>query len=94
MKTYIHFFLLKLTAELLGFEGYISPYSTASGQEILKGVNYASAAAGIREETGQQLVPFILSLLNYMSHYLNSKFSNHMIIKFYNYAFVSTDFVG
>ncbi|KAK1554221.1 hypothetical protein Q3G72_009476 [Acer saccharum] len=41
--------------ELLGFDDYISPYSTASGQDILRGVNYASAAAGIREETGQQL---------------------------------------
>ncbi|KDP21169.1 hypothetical protein JCGZ_21640 [Jatropha curcas] len=42
-------------AESLGFNGYISPYSTARGQDILRGVNYASAAAGIREETGQQL---------------------------------------
>ncbi|KAJ4703735.1 GDSL esterase/lipase [Melia azedarach] len=42
-------------AELLGFDGYIPPYSTARGQDILRGVNYASAAAGIREETGQQL---------------------------------------
>ncbi|KAF7840384.1 GDSL esterase/lipase [Senna tora] len=42
-------------AELLGFDNYIPPYSTVSGQEILTGVNYASAAAGIREETGQQL---------------------------------------
>ena len=45
-----------LSAELLGFEGPIPPYAEVSGQEILKGVNYASAAAGIREETGQQLV--------------------------------------
>ncbi|KAK8642028.1 hypothetical protein V6N13_011390 [Hibiscus sabdariffa] len=42
-------------AQLLGFDNYIPPYSTASGQQILGGVNYASAAAGIREETGQQL---------------------------------------
>ncbi|XP_061356076.1 GDSL esterase/lipase At1g29670-like [Gastrolobium bilobum] len=42
-------------AELLGFNGYISPYATARGRDILRGVNYASAAAGIREETGQQL---------------------------------------
>ncbi|GAB4827114.1 hypothetical protein Ancab_034001 [Ancistrocladus abbreviatus] len=42
-------------AELLGFDDYIAPYTTASGQDILRGVNYASAAAGIREETGQQL---------------------------------------
>lgn len=44
------------TAQLLGFDDYIPPYSTASGEAVLKGVNYASAAAGIREETGQQLV--------------------------------------
>ncbi|KAG6696108.1 hypothetical protein I3842_09G131100 [Carya illinoinensis] len=42
-------------AELLGFDDYIPPYVSARGQEILGGVNYASAAAGIREETGQQL---------------------------------------
>ncbi|KAL8511753.1 hypothetical protein ACS0TY_018262 [Phlomoides rotata] len=42
-------------AELLGFDDYIPPYAAARGQEILKGVNYASAAAGIRSETGQQL---------------------------------------
>ncbi|XP_030971528.1 GDSL esterase/lipase At5g45670-like [Quercus lobata] len=42
-------------AQLLGFDDYIPPYVSASGQDILKGVNYASAAAGIREETGQQL---------------------------------------
>ncbi|KAE8699349.1 GDSL esterase/lipase [Hibiscus syriacus] len=42
-------------AQLLGFDNYIPPYSMASGRQILGGVNYASAAAGIREETGQQL---------------------------------------
>nr|GLL30311.1 GDSL esterase/lipase At5g45670-like [Ipomoea trifida] len=42
-------------AELLGFDDYIPPYAAARGQEILRGVNFASAAAGIREETGQQL---------------------------------------
>lgn len=41
--------------ELLGFDEYIPPYSTAKGKEILKGVNYASGAAGIRCETGQHL---------------------------------------
>lgn len=44
------------TAELLGFDDYIPPFVSARGQDILKGVNYASAAAGIREETGRQLV--------------------------------------
>uniref|UniRef100_A0A5B7AP81 GDSL esterase/lipase n=2 Tax=Davidia involucrata TaxID=16924 RepID=A0A5B7AP81_DAVIN len=42
-------------AEQLGFDDYIPPYATARGQDILGGVNYASAAAGIRAETGQQL---------------------------------------
>ncbi|KAH8511654.1 hypothetical protein H0E87_008997 [Populus deltoides] len=42
-------------AEQLGFRNYIPPYATARGRAILGGVNYASAAAGIRDETGQQL---------------------------------------
>ncbi|KAJ0641658.1 putative triacylglycerol lipase [Helianthus annuus] len=42
-------------AELLGFDDYIPPYANARGRAILNGVNYASAAAGIRDETGQQL---------------------------------------
>lgn len=43
-------------ANLLGFDDFVPPYATASGNAVLKGVNYASAAAGIRAETGQQLV--------------------------------------
>nr|POE93922.1 gdsl esterase/lipase [Quercus suber] len=57
-------------AELLGFDDYIPPYVSASGQDILKGVNYASAAAGIREETGQQLggrISFSGQVKNYQS---------------------------
>ncbi|XP_058101000.1 GDSL esterase/lipase At1g29670-like [Magnolia sinica] len=41
--------------QLLGFDNFIPPYSNASGRQLLTGVNYASAAAGIRDETGQQL---------------------------------------
>ncbi|XP_057797662.1 GDSL esterase/lipase At5g45670-like [Salvia miltiorrhiza] len=44
-----------VVAELLGFDDYIPPYAAARGQQILRGVNYASAAAGIRSETGRQL---------------------------------------
>ncbi|KAI4372033.1 hypothetical protein MLD38_010320 [Melastoma candidum] len=57
-------------AELLGFEDYIQPYSTASGDGIMRGVNYASAAAGIREETGRQLgarIPFGMQVQNYQN---------------------------
>nr|GFB35984.1 GDSL esterase/lipase At1g29670-like [Tanacetum cinerariifolium] len=42
-------------AEHLGFDDYIQSYANASNRDILRGVNYASAAAGIRDETGQQL---------------------------------------
>uniref|UniRef100_A0A803QF26 Reverse transcriptase domain-containing protein n=1 Tax=Cannabis sativa TaxID=3483 RepID=A0A803QF26_CANSA len=41
--------------QLLGFEKFIPPFSSASGDMILKGVNYASGAAGIRQESGQHL---------------------------------------
>jgi phospholipase/lecithinase/hemolysin len=43
-----------IIAELLGFDTYMPAFATANGEEILKGVNYASGAAGIRKETGQQ----------------------------------------
>lgn len=43
-------------AKLLGFDDFVPPFSGASSQQLLRGANFASAAAGIREETGQQLV--------------------------------------
>ncbi|KAL9232220.1 hypothetical protein vseg_007353 [Gypsophila vaccaria] len=46
---------IDVISELLGFDDYIPPYSQVNGQQILGGVNYASAAAGIRDETGEQL---------------------------------------
>ncbi|BAT73573.1 hypothetical protein LR48_Vigan01g038900 [Vigna angularis] len=57
-------------AELLGFDDLIPSYAEVSGDDILKGVNYASAAAGIREETGQQLgarISFSGQVQNYQS---------------------------
>ncbi|XP_074308001.1 GDSL esterase/lipase At5g45670-like [Silene latifolia] len=58
-------------AELLGFEEYIPPYSTAKLNEIVKGVNYASGAAGIRSETGQHLGDRI-SLDRQLANHLNT----------------------
>ena len=42
-------------AELLGLP-LIPPYSQASGYQLLHGVNYASAAAGILDITGRNFV--------------------------------------
>ncbi|KAJ8761959.1 hypothetical protein K2173_006561 [Erythroxylum novogranatense] len=42
-----------IIGELLGFDSFIPPYLSASGSQILKGVNYASGSAGIRSETGK-----------------------------------------
>jgi hypothetical protein len=42
-----------ITAQNLGFNESIPPFATATGEEILKGVNYASGSAGIRIETGK-----------------------------------------
>ena len=50
---YTYFFC---AAKLLGFENFIPPFATARGRDILKGVNYGSGGAGIRDETGQMLV--------------------------------------
>ncbi|GJT08153.1 GDSL esterase/lipase-like protein [Tanacetum coccineum] len=47
--------LASLEAQLLGFEKSIPPYATASPEESVLGVNYASGSAGIRDETGQHM---------------------------------------
>ncbi|KAK2994581.1 hypothetical protein RJ640_012748 [Escallonia rubra] len=57
-----------ILGELLGFDNFIPPFATARGQDILRGVNYASGAAGIRAETGQQLggrISLDIQLLNH-----------------------------
>ncbi|XP_030512797.1 GDSL esterase/lipase At4g18970-like [Rhodamnia argentea] len=59
-----------IIAELLGFDEYIPPFATAKGGDILRGVNYASGGAGIRDETGRQLGDRIS---------LNHQLQNHMV---------------
>ncbi|XP_008803727.1 GDSL esterase/lipase At5g45670-like [Phoenix dactylifera] len=57
-------------AQLLGFDHPIPPYAATTGQALLAGANFASAAAGIREETGQQLggrISFSGQLQNYQA---------------------------
>ncbi|XP_050367382.1 GDSL esterase/lipase At1g29670-like [Argentina anserina] len=44
-----------ILSQLLGFNNFIPPFALLNSSDILKGVNYASGAAGIREETGSQL---------------------------------------
>ncbi|TYJ20861.1 hypothetical protein E1A91_A08G025600v1 [Gossypium mustelinum] len=42
-------------AEYLGFTRSMPPFAESKGENILNGVNYASGAAGIRDETGKDL---------------------------------------
>ncbi|VFR02831.1 unnamed protein product [Cuscuta campestris] len=44
-----------ILAQLLGFESYIPPLARVRGWDLVRGVNYASGAAGIRDETGNNL---------------------------------------
>ncbi|CAN6475596.1 unnamed protein product [Victoria cruziana] len=44
-----------ILAQLLGFRRFIPAYATARARDLLIGANYASGAAGIREETGRNL---------------------------------------
>lgn len=54
---YSPLFLSKIfAAQLLGFRYYIPPYARTRGRALLMGVNYASGASGIRNETGNNLV--------------------------------------
>ncbi|GKB47930.1 gag/pol polyprotein, partial [Tanacetum coccineum] len=40
-------------AKDLGFKDFIPPYATVKRQDVLKGVNYASAVSGILDESGE-----------------------------------------
>ncbi|KAM5587821.1 hypothetical protein ABKV19_006327 [Rosa sericea] len=46
---------IDILSQLLGFDNYIPPFALLNSSDILKGLNYASGAAGIREESGRQL---------------------------------------
>ncbi|ESW19963.1 hypothetical protein PHAVU_006G169500 [Phaseolus vulgaris] len=43
---------IDIITQLLGFDNFIPPFANTSGSDILRGVNYASGGAGIRNETG------------------------------------------
>ncbi|XP_058749185.1 GDSL esterase/lipase At1g29670-like [Vicia villosa] len=45
---------IDIIGQLLGFGKFIPPFANTTGFDILKGVNYASASAGIRNETGKR----------------------------------------
>ncbi|RXH71548.1 hypothetical protein DVH24_018903 [Malus domestica] len=45
--------LVDVIGQSFGFSHYIPPFATAIGSKILNSVNYASGAAGIREESGR-----------------------------------------
>ncbi|AAF97292.1 Hypothetical protein [Arabidopsis thaliana] len=49
------FYMYRALSQILGFRNYIPPYSRIRGQAILRGANFASGAAGIRDETGDNL---------------------------------------
>ncbi|XP_060200196.1 GDSL esterase/lipase At1g29660-like [Lycium barbarum] len=59
-----------LLAEHLGFDHYIPPFASATGDELLQGVNYASGYAGIRNETGSHVGDRI---------YLGKQLQNHKV---------------
>lgn len=54
--------LIEFAAQFLGFEEYIPPFAIARDQDILMGVNYGSGGAGIRDESGTELVISFLLL--------------------------------
>ncbi|XP_027338172.1 GDSL esterase/lipase At1g29670-like [Abrus precatorius] len=62
---------IDIIGQLLGFQNFIPPFANLRGSDILKGVNYASGAAGIRIETGTHLGADIS---------LGSQLANHGVI--------------
>ncbi|XP_045803055.1 GDSL esterase/lipase At1g29660-like [Trifolium pratense] len=53
---------IDIITQLLGFKKFIPPYANLNGSDILKGVNYASGGAGIRDDTSKTTMGFVFSL--------------------------------
>ncbi|XP_024047581.1 GDSL esterase/lipase At1g29660 [Citrus clementina] len=94
-----------VTAERLGFDDYIPPFATANGSEILKGVNYASGSAGIRDETGSHqgvCISLNKQLKNHkitisrIAGFLGSSHSAHEHLKkcLYSFTIGSNDYIN
>lgn len=70
-----------IAAQLLGHRNNIPPHARTRGPAILRGLNFASGAAGIREETGNNLVSYMLlcypTRLNLSSLDLNIERDTH-----------------
>ena len=45
-----------ISGQELGFSQFIPSYATATNEDISTGVNYGSGGAGIRDESGSNLV--------------------------------------
>ncbi|KAD4982507.1 hypothetical protein R6Q59_002105 [Mikania micrantha] len=92
-------------AEHLGFTGHIPPFAFSNGSNILFGLNYASAAAGIRSETGhhlgdritfdQQLQNHELTVLSISDTLGGSDLASAYLQKcFYHIGFGSNDYLN
>ncbi|KAH6818112.1 hypothetical protein C2S51_001715 [Perilla frutescens var. frutescens] len=91
-------------AEMLGFDGPIPPFVGAQGDDIINGVNYASAASGIRSETGQQVVINCLNqqlrnhnvTISHLARLLGSRHSvkEHLNKCLYSFFVGSNDYIS
>ncbi|KAJ4718997.1 GDSL esterase/lipase [Melia azedarach] len=76
-------------AELLGFENHIPPFASARSEDILKGVNYASGGAGIKDETARINLGYVISMNKQLQNHrvttsrIESKFKNRETAKKY-----------
>ncbi|KAJ8436439.1 hypothetical protein Cgig2_013480 [Carnegiea gigantea] len=60
--------VVDVLAQLVGFSTYIPPHSETSRRSVIAGANFASGAAGIRDETGNNLgahIPMNQQLSNF-----------------------------
>uniref|UniRef100_A0A2K2C6C8 SGNH hydrolase-type esterase domain-containing protein n=1 Tax=Populus trichocarpa TaxID=3694 RepID=A0A2K2C6C8_POPTR len=76
--------------ELLGLDKIIPSFATARGRDILIGVNYASGGAGIRDETGKQLMGddylnnyFVPGYYNTSRLYTPEQFAKVLVVQYY-----------
>lgn len=58
-----------ISVQFQGFTTPIQPFPNATNEEIVRGVNYGSGAAGILEESGSRLVNTTCNEIKHLNFY-------------------------
>ncbi|PWA69712.1 SGNH hydrolase-type esterase domain-containing protein [Artemisia annua] len=84
-----------ISGQELGFSRFIPSFATATNKDISIGVNYGSGGAGIRDETGSNLVMPAREKLKHVAFFSSSKYhEKHAKLRIANKKFSNKTFTN